>query len=218
VQTPNPPFHLRTRISSVCSSCCHQQPSQRACPHDRSQPHLRALLIRSTHAKKLAQYRIHVDTGAPLPAGLVAHAESVIKKPRADEEESNFAIKTPREAEAAAVVLLVADWPIITSRAVCICAYILVFENAVKPLYIVFGPHIENSLLGLLPPRSYSNKLSFSAILSILCTSIVPIEPFSHLRRNLYGNCWRFAGSTASSCIQLFNSFSSSSRVRLCPL
>jgi hypothetical protein len=36
--------------------------------------------------EKLAQYRIHVDTGAPLPAGLVAHVESVIKKPRARDE------------------------------------------------------------------------------------------------------------------------------------
>jgi hypothetical protein len=75
--------------------------------------------------EKLAQYRAHVDTGAPLPAGLVAYVESVLKKPRVDEEKSNFAVKVPRKAEAAAVVLLVADWLIITSRAVCICAYVL---------------------------------------------------------------------------------------------
>jgi hypothetical protein len=83
---------------------------------------------------------------------------------------------------------------------------------------IVFELYIKKSLPGLLPPRSYFNKVSFHARLSILCRSILPIESFSHFRRNLYGNRWRFTGSTASSCIQLFNSFSSSSRVRLCPL
>jgi hypothetical protein len=51
VQTPNPPFRLRARISSACSSCCRQRPSQRACLRDRGRPHPRALPIRSTHGK-----------------------------------------------------------------------------------------------------------------------------------------------------------------------
>lgn len=62
---------------------------------DPASEHASAIAAGLTHAhcqyarrakKKVAQYRIHVDTGAPLPAGLVAHVESVVKKPRARDE------------------------------------------------------------------------------------------------------------------------------------
>jgi hypothetical protein len=64
------------------------------------------VFVNSTHAQNSPKYCFHLNSSAPLPAGLVAHVESVIKKPRADEEKSDFAVKIPREAEAAAVVLL----------------------------------------------------------------------------------------------------------------
>lgn len=60
---------------------------------------------------------------------IVNNYESVLLDDGCIERKINFAVSIPREAKSAAVVLLVADWPIITPRAVWVCAYILVSSS-----------------------------------------------------------------------------------------
>jgi hypothetical protein len=131
--------------------------------------------------EKLAQYCIHVNTSAPMPAGLVAHVECVIKKPRTDEEKSNFAVKIHREAEAAAVVLIVVDWPIITSRAVCICAYVLGTAYGFGAVEIESIPSTKaTSHASGIKARQITcmNNESFNAVYSVMLP--VPSRPSSY--------------------------------------